>query len=149
MNDVVEGRMIRKQGVVDAPVHAVWERGRRRQARRLFLRRARTSSCGLAGPTSCCSTPRNRAAVRGQRACTCSVMCRMEMLSFEWNAPPQFPAVRACRTWVVVQLRAEGNGTHVTLSHLGWGSGDDWDKVFAYFDRAWDIVMKRLAGAVQ
>lgn len=68
-----------------------------------------------------------------------------EMLSFEWNAPPEFPAVRKQRTWVVVQFSALDDGrTRVRLTHLGWGKGDEWGKVFEYFKRAWDVVLSRL-----
>jgi uncharacterized protein YndB with AHSA1/START domain len=43
-----------------------------------------------------------------------------EMISFQWNAPPQFPEVRNGGTWVVVQMRAVTAGrTEVTVSHLG------------------------------
>lgn len=64
------------------------------------------------------------------------------LLSFEWNAPPQFPNVRAQRTWVVVEFNDLGrNAAEVRLTHLGWQSGDEWDQAYAYFDHAWDMVM--------
>lgn len=31
-----------------------------------------------------------------------------------------------------------------TLRHTGWGEGGEWDKTFAYFDRAWDSVLANL-----
>jgi uncharacterized protein YndB with AHSA1/START domain len=69
-----------------------------------------------------------------------------EMLSFDWSAPPQFPTVRRERTWVVVQLGPQPEGTTmVRLTHLGWREGDEWERVFAYFTRAWDVVLARLA----
>ena len=44
---------------------------------------------------------------------------------------------------------AEGQGaagrTLVRLTHLGFGEGDEWDAVFAYFERAWGTVLRRLA----
>ena len=69
-----------------------------------------------------------------------------EMLSFTWNAPPEFPTIRNhFHTWVVVQFHPAGaDRTRVTLDHLGWGTGEKWDKVYAYFDRAWDLVLGRL-----
>ena len=68
-----------------------------------------------------------------------------EMLSFEWNAPPAFPAVREQKTWVVVLMKPVGEAaTTVSLTHLGWGRGEEWDQVYAYFTRAWDIVLGRL-----
>lgn len=66
------------------------------------------------------------------------------MLSFEWNAPPQFRDIRKLRTWVVMEFQIIQQGqTHVTLTHCGWREGSDWDEVYRYFERAWDIVMDR------
>lgn len=68
-----------------------------------------------------------------------------QRLAFEWNAPPEFPNVRGEKTWVVVCLEAKDeNHTKVTLTHLGWQAGEEWNQVYAYFLRAWDIVMGRL-----
>ncbi|MCX6656974.1 MAG: hypothetical protein NTY03_17925 [Candidatus Bathyarchaeota archaeon] len=70
----------------------------------------------------------------------------MEMLSFEWNAPPQFSKVRrGPLTWVIVQFSARGQKqVQVRLTHLGWREGEEWEKVFQYFQSAWDIVLGRL-----
>jgi len=35
--------------------------------------------------------------------------------------------------------------TRVTLHHTGWGDGGEWDKAYAYFDRAWGNVLPNLA----
>ena len=65
-----------------------------------------------------------------------------KMLSFDWNAPPHLPAARAQRTFVVVRFAPlEGKQTRVSLHHTGWGDGDEWDKAYAYFDRAWGNVL--------
>jgi hypothetical protein len=67
------------------------------------------------------------------------------MLSFEWNAPPNFPDIRAQRTFVVVRMEPVGDSqTRVTLHHSGWGDGGNWDKTYAYFDRAWGNVLANL-----
>ena len=70
---------------------------------------------------------------------------RPKMLSFDWNAPPSFPEIRAQRTFVVVRIEPVGDKqTRVTLHHTGWGDGGDWDKTYAYFDRAWGNVLANL-----
>jgi uncharacterized protein YndB with AHSA1/START domain len=67
------------------------------------------------------------------------------MISFTWNAPPHLPMARAQRTFVVVRLQPEGTSeTRVRLTHTGWGDGGEWDKAYAYFDRAWGNVMANL-----
>jgi len=69
----------------------------------------------------------------------------MEMLSFSWNAPPEMPNVRKERAWVVMQFETlSAKSVKVKFCHLGWGTGEEWDRTYAYFDRAWDIVLKRL-----
>ncbi len=68
-----------------------------------------------------------------------------QMLSFTWNAPPAFPDVRRQHAWVVVHLEPVGTElTRVSLTHLGWGTGAEWDRAFDYFQRAWDVLMFRL-----
>jgi uncharacterized protein YndB with AHSA1/START domain len=67
------------------------------------------------------------------------------MLSFDWNAPPSLPEARAQRTFVVVRFAAVTEGTtRVTLHHSGWGEGGEWDRAYAYFDRAWGGVLGNL-----
>jgi len=65
-----------------------------------------------------------------------------KMLSFDWNAPPHLPTARAQRTFVVVRFAPlDAKQTRVSLHHTGWGDGDEWDKAYAYFDRAWGNVL--------
>jgi hypothetical protein len=85
---------------------------------------------------------------QGSEGCTVLSFLPGRMLSFTWNAPPKFPAVRngGARTFVVVELQPLGPGkTQVALTHLGWREGPEWDQVYAYFDRAWEVVLARLA----
>ena len=67
------------------------------------------------------------------------------MLSFTWNAPPSLPEARQQRTFVVVRIHpVNERETRVTLHHTGWGDGGEWDKAYAYFDRAWGNVLGSL-----
>ncbi len=68
-----------------------------------------------------------------------------KMLSFDWNAPPSLPEIRAQRTFVVVRIDPVAEGqTRVSLHHTGWGDGGDWDNAYAYFDQAWGNVLANL-----
>jgi len=85
---------------------------------------------------------------RGREDCRVLSFLPMEMLSFEWSAPPEFPNVRKEQmkkhTWIVVQFYPiERDQTKVRLTHLGWREGEEWEKVFQYFMCAWDIVLGR------
>ena len=79
-----------------------------------------------------------------------------EMVSFTWNAPPHLPGPRGRRTWVVITLWDEagccgggGGGTRVSLRHLGFGEGAEWDECLEYFERAWGKVLEALAGHME
>jgi len=68
-----------------------------------------------------------------------------QMISFDWNAPPNLPQARTQRTFVVVRLQPLGERqTRVSLHHTGWGDGGEWDQAFSYFDRAWGNVLANL-----
>ncbi len=82
---------------------------------------------------------------RGGEGCRILSYLPKEMLSFTWNAPPQFPDVREMRTHVIVQLADAGDKqTKVTLTHIGWGEGDEWTQVYDYFDSAWGHILESL-----
>jgi len=67
------------------------------------------------------------------------------MLSFSWNAPLEFGELRKKHTIVVLQFEEVGPGkVKIVLSQLGWGKGEDWDKLFDYFDKAWSYVLGNL-----
>jgi uncharacterized protein YndB with AHSA1/START domain len=65
-----------------------------------------------------------------------------KMLSFTWNAPPQFPDMRTQRTFVVLTFTPVGRGsTRIDLRQAGWREGKSWDAVFNYFSAAWPRVL--------
>lgn len=83
---------------------------------------------------------------RGSEDCKVLSFLPMRMLSFEWNAPPSFGDLRYTKTRVVITFDKKADDTTaVTLSHLGWGAGDDWDELYNYFDQAWASVLKSLS----
>jgi uncharacterized protein YndB with AHSA1/START domain len=75
------------------------------------------------------------------------------MVSFEWNAPPNYPNARAERTFFAVELEPlSAKSTRVVITHLGMAEraaarpelADEWKGVRAYFDQAWSKVLERL-----
>ncbi len=68
------------------------------------------------------------------------------MISFTWNAPPNPPANSLGQTWVVVELdETESGGTRITLTHLGFGDGHDWDTYVSYYENAWTSVLSKMS----
>jgi len=82
---------------------------------------------------------------QGGEGCRVLSYLPQQVLSFSWNAPPEFPNVRKERTWVVILLEELAKRrVKVKLTHLGWKEGQEWDEVFRYFERAWGTVLARL-----
>ncbi len=68
-----------------------------------------------------------------------------EFLSFQWNASPEYPTVRANPGWVVVQFEElESGEVEVSLTHLGWREGEEWDRAYDWLSAAWGRVLARL-----
>lgn len=63
-------------------------------------------------------------------------------LAFTWNAPVELPYIRQQRTMVTVDFAPVGtDSTRVTLRHIGWGTGLEWDAAIRYFETAWNAYV--------
>lgn len=89
----------------------------------------------------------NPEGLRGSEGCTILTYLPKKMLSFSWNAPPEFDEVRNSdyKTWVVVEFNEIAmNEVEIIVTHLGWPDNELWDPVYQYFDEAWGYVLNRL-----
>ena len=143
------GRVVRKEVNVNAPVEKVWNAWTTSAgAVKFFAPKARIE-LRMGGAYELYFDLEARKGLQGSEGCKVLSFLPSEMLSFEWNAPPEFPNVRKEQaqkhTWVVVQFHSLAKKqTRVKLTRLGWREGEEWEKVFQYFLRAWDIVLGRL-----
>lgn len=71
-------------------------------------------------------------------------------IAFEWTMPP-FAAdlnTKLLPTWVEVQFEPlvdHPGKTRISLTHYGFGQGENWDKCYEFFrDSSWPFVMKNL-----
>ncbi len=80
------------------------------------------------------------AGTRMQRARAVLLLSRISLL----------PEIRKHKTLVTLKFYSLGdNRTKVTLSHTGWGEGEEWDEVYNYFVSAWgDVVLPNLKKVV-
>ncbi len=92
---------------------------------------------------------------RGSEGCTVLSYVPRRMVSFTWNAPPQFVNARQQHSHVVVELRPVGGGavgegaTEITLTNLGFDElagafpehAEEYRQVRAYFAGAWPKVL--------
>ena len=89
----------------------------------------------------------NPKGLQGSEGCQIISYLPNEMLSFTWNAPPDFSEIRnnEHKTWVVVNFNSiEKEKTLVTLHHVGWLEGEKWDEAYDYFNLAWETVLSWL-----
>jgi len=147
MTDVsVGGRQLHKAVTVHATPKAAWEAWATEAGLETFLApkaRVDLRPGGAYEPLFDLDAPEGS---RGGEGLTVLGFVPGRFLSFTWNAPPEFPHVRSLGgvSWIALAFSARPNDrTHVELWHLGWGTGAEWDKVFEYFQLAWDLVLFR------
>ena len=138
-------RGIRKRVIVPAPREQVWNVWTTVEGITSFFAPAARLEFRIGGPFEMLFLLDAEPGEQGSEGCHLLSYLPYEMLSYSWNAPPQYPDVRKERTWVVVQFAARPEGhTEVELAHVGWQEGEEWEQVYAYFERAWDVVLGRL-----
>ncbi len=82
---------------------------------------------------------------QGSEGCKILSFVPEKMLSFSWNAPPQFPTVRKQYHWYVLDfISIHENETLLTITGLGWQDTEEWNAVYHYFDTAWSHVFNNL-----
>jgi uncharacterized protein YndB with AHSA1/START domain len=138
-------RAIDKEVVVAAPIESVWQAWTTRAGIRTFFAPDAEIDARVGGAFHIHINPYAEAGMKGADDMRYMALQPPTMLSFDWNAPPSLPEVRAQRTFVVVRLApVDAKSTRVTLHHTGWGTGGQWDDTYAYFDRAWNTVLGNL-----
>jgi uncharacterized protein YndB with AHSA1/START domain len=138
-------RSIDKEIVVPAPIDAVWQSWTTKAGIESFFAPEAEVDAKVGGAFHIHINPFGEPGMKGADDMRFMALQRPTMLSFDWNAPPSLPEVRAQRTFVVVRLAAvDAKTTRVTLHHTGWGDGGQWDQTYAYFDRAWGNVLGNL-----
>lgn len=149
MSDVIgeikTDRQIKEEGIIDAPVKDVWNAWTTTDGITKWLVAKAKIELKIGGSYEVYFSPDAPAGSRGSEGCHVLSFLPMQMLSFEWNAPPAVPELRnaGMRNWVVVQFEDIGDDrTRIVLTHMGWGEGQHWDKCFSYFTNAWPNVIK-------
>lgn len=141
---IIHAKAIEKSRVVNCPVNEVWFKWTTHEGLLTFFGKDNKVDLRPGGPYEIYFLMDNPPGTKGGEGNTILSFVPEQMLSFTWNAPPKYPEVRnhEHRTWVVVTFTEVADGkTKVTLRHLGWLAGEQWDQTFQYFDSAWDTVL--------
>ncbi len=138
-------RAIDKQVIVQATLDEAWAAWTTREGIVSFFAPEAEIEARVGGAFHIHFDPTAPPGMKGADEMRIMALQPKKMISFDWNAPPSLPEVRPQRTFVVVRLEPLGEReTRVSLHHTGWGEGGEWDKAYAYFDRAWAHVLANL-----
>jgi len=138
-------RVIEKSVVVDATLDQAWDSWTTREGIIGFFAPDAKIEPRVGGAFQIYIDPLAEPGMRGADDMRYMALQPKKMISFDWNAPPSLPEARAQRTFVTVRFEPiSEKQTRVTMHHTGWGDGGEWDKAFAYFDRAWGNVLANL-----
>ena len=130
-------RSVDKEVVVAASLDDAWDAWTTREGIVSFFAPDARVEARVGGPFQIYMDPGAAPGMKGADDMRFLAIQPKKMISFDWNAPPSLPEARVQRTFVVVRfIEVAEKSTRVTLHHTGWGEGGEWDKAYAYFDRA-------------
>ena len=142
---IAEERAIDEKITVKANVDDVWKAWTTTEGIKTFFAPDAKVELRVDGPFEIYMNPFGAPGMKGADDMRIIGFQENKMLSFTWNAPPSLPEARKQRSIVIVRLISRGDAlTDVTIHHVGWGEGGEWDKAYDYFSKAWPNVLKNL-----
>jgi len=143
--NMITDKVMEKEVVVSAPVSEVWKAFTTEDGVKTFFAPGAKVELKLGGAYEMYFDLSQPKGFQGGEDLHVLSFLDQKMFSFEWNAPPSFGELRGIKTWVILYFeQVDKNTTIVKLNHTGWRQGEDWDALYNYFVRAWDIVLGRL-----
>lgn len=140
-----EERAINEKITVKANVDDVWKAWTTSEGIKTFFAPDAKVELRVDGPFEIYINPFAETGMKGADDMRIIGFQDRKMLTFTWNAPPSLPEARKQRSVVIVRFISRGDAlTDVTLTHIGWGEGGEWDKAFDYFSKSWPNVLKNL-----
>lgn len=86
---------------------------------------------------------------RGSEGTTILGFQAERMLTITWALPPYMPEVRPHLTSLTIEIvPVTDSRTNVTITHIGWGEGGEWDDAYAYFQQNWPMVLTAMSEAL-
>ena len=141
----ITDEIITKTTTVNAPVSSAWNAWTTHEGLKSFFGVQNEVELCIGGKYEIYFLMNNPVGLRGSEGCKILSYLPLKMLSFSWNAPPQYREIRESqyKTWVVLTFEEiQPDKTKVVLNHLGWPDQKNWYEVYEYFDKAWDRVFR-------
>lgn len=136
-----------KEVIVDAACEDVWLAWTTPEGLQSFFARNVNMELRPGGPFELLFDHEAEEGLRGSEGCQVLSFVEGEMLSFTWNAPPEFIVERGERTFVVLQFaKVDEDRTRLRLVHDGWKwkQGGHWKAVRDAADARWDRAFSDL-----
>ncbi len=132
--------------VIHAPVAEVYRAWTTVEGIQSFFAREANIELKIKGAYEIIFLPENPEGSRGGEGNIILTFQENKMLSFTWNAPPEFKEIRNERTHVLIKfIPVNDIETRLLFHQDGWGEGGEWEKSFEYFNHAWKkVVLPRL-----
>lgn len=87
------------------------------------------------------------------KGCQFTSLKPMDQLTFTWKGPDDFSELmNHTDTLTSVNVRFIETGdktTKVAIEHMGWGTGEDWDRAYRWHEMAWGQVLNSLKYAIE
>lgn len=141
----ISDKVLRKEIVIPASRADVWRTWTTTDGVKSFMSPEAWVELRIGGPFEIYFVPSAPPGKRGSEGYRFLNFLPMEILSFDWNAPPQFVELRNQHTQVILRFfNLPPDSTRLEFFQYGWGRGEKWDGLYAYFDRAWGFVLENL-----
>lgn len=141
----INHRNIYKSTIVNCSLKNAWEKWTTHEGLKTFFGEDNKIELQIGGAFEIYFLMDNEYGLRGSETCKIISYLPEKMLSFSWNAPPNFEYVRnhEHKTHVVILFQSiDDIHTKVEINHLGWLDEEQFDKVYDYFNNAWEIVIR-------
>jgi tetratricopeptide (TPR) repeat protein len=140
-------RVLTLEVVIDAPLAAVWSAWTTEEGLAVVSPQSRVELAPGGEYAWFLQLEPDPAGRRGSEGSRVVGFVPMESLTFDWTFSPATPTLRAqgATTRVVVAFEpVDAGGTRVRLSARGWQEGEEWERGFQYFERAWHWVLQEM-----
>jgi len=136
---------IHKDVIVNASLEQVWHAWTTEEGARTFFAPEARIDAEVGGTYELYFDLEQPEGMRGSEGCSVVELEPSRRLVVTWNNPPSLMPIRDAKTRVSVEINSvDGKRTRVLITHTGWKEGEFWEKSFAYFQRAWNVVLGRL-----